>query len=385
MTLDELRYFRSREGEALLRDAEALPGDELARLARLRRRFPADRCRAAMALLAARARAGRKFSRAEEMAFDREGLEQASGEAISAYRAKRYRAYGQVADLCCGVGGDSIGLAGSADVVAVDVDPARAGMTRWNAAVHGLDERVRAVAADVTAWIPEAEALFADPGRRREGRRLLSLGDYEPPVDLDHLLRAAPNAGIKVAPGIAYAEIPEGCEVEFISESGSCREAVLWFGGLRTGAERRATVLPSGASLVAKAVEPAPTGAPGVYLIEPDRAVIRAHLIDQLAGDLGAWKLDPEVAYLSCDRAVDTPFATCFRVRETFRFGLKRLQAYLRDADIGRVEIKKRRFPMEPDEVRRRLKLRGAGAATLVLTRMQDHPTVVVCDRLGHP
>jgi hypothetical protein len=384
MTLDDLTYFRTPEGRALLQAALAIPGDELAKLTRLRKRFPADRCRAAMALLEARERGRGKFTRADEMAFDREGLEQASGEGISAYRAKRFGAFGRVADLCCGVGGDTIGLAVTAgtEVIAVDLDPARAGMARWNAAVYGVDDQVRTVVADVSRWMPCADALFADPGRRKEGRRVRSLRDYLPPVDPSRLLGAAPHVGIKAAPGIAYEEIPEACEVEFISESGSCKEAVLWFGDLRTAADRRATVLPGAASMVAGDASPAPVQAPGSYVLEPDRAVIRAHLIDQLAGDLGAWKLDPEVAYLSCDHPIDTPFAVSFQVRDVFRFGLKRLQGYLRHAAIGRVEIKRRRFPMEPDALRHRLKLNGDGHATLILTRVGEKPTVIVCDRV---
>ena len=63
MTLDDLRYLRSAEGEALLREAQDLPGDELATLTRLRKRFDGDRCRSTMALLAARERGKRKFCR----------------------------------------------------------------------------------------------------------------------------------------------------------------------------------------------------------------------------------------------------------------------------------------------------------------------------------
>ena len=383
MTLDDLRYFRTDEGEGLLREAQDLPGDELAKLTRLRKRFDAGRCRAVMTLLQARERGERKFSMADEMAFDREGLEQASGEVISAYRAKRYEGKRRVADLCCGVGGDTIGLAGVTEVISVDRDPARTGMTRWNSAVYGVGGRVETVVADAAGWLPDVEALFMDPGRRRDGRRLLSLADYLPPVDLAHLSGVTTEIGIKVAPGISYDEIPDGCEVEFISESGSCREAVLWFGGLRTMADRRATVLPGGETLAARPSEPAPVRAPGAYVLEPDRAVIRAHLIDVLAGGLGAWKLDGEVAYLSSDSPVETPFATTFQVREVFHFGLKRLQGYLRDAGIGRLEIKKRRFPIEPDELRRQLRLGGEGEATLILTRIGEKPTVIVCDRVG--
>lgn len=379
MTLKELRYLAGSGGRALLREAGEIPGGDLARLTKLRKRHPSERCRAAVTLLALRERAAAKFTRAGEMAFDREGLEQASGETTAAYRAGRYRGAGLIADLCCGIGGDSIALAGVADVLAVDRSPGRVGIARWNAGVYGVAGRVRGIAADLSRWLPGADAIFMDPSRREGGRRFLALADYRPPVELDRLLSVAPHAGVKVAPGIPYKEIPDGCEVEFISEGGACKEAVLWFGNLRSEAARRATLLPGGASLTHRPSEAAPVAPPGAWLYEPDRAVVRAHLIGRLAEDLGAWKLDPEVAYLSADRCVDTPFARAYRVADVFPFGLKRLQGYLNTGHIGRLDIKKRRFPMQPDELRRRLKLEGDRQATIVLTRIADRPTVIVC------
>jgi hypothetical protein len=107
--------------------------------------------------------------------------------------------------------------------------------------------------------------------------------------------------GIKVAPGISHEEIPADCEVEFISVNGECREAVIWMGALKSHAEVRATVLPGGQSLIKGQVEPVGCAAISEYLYEPDRAVIRAHLVEQIATEIGARKLDPEVAYLTAD------------------------------------------------------------------------------------
>ena len=379
MTLTDLQYFASPEGQDLLLAASDLSGDDLARLTRLRKTYPPDRCRAAVTLLTLRERAGAKFSRAADMVFDRDGLEQASGEIIAAHRAKRYRGYGRIADLCCGVGGDTGWLAAVAEVVAVDIDPNRVGMTRWNAAVYGVGDRVRGVCADGSQWLPEVDALFMDPARREGGRRFLALADYRPPVRLDWLQSVTPHIGIKVAPGIPYSEIPDGCEVEFISESGACKEAVLWFGRLRTDAERRATLLPSGQTLALRSTPEIPIRPPGGYIYEPDRAVIRAHLVEQVAEDLSAWKLSADVAYLSSDRCADTPFARCYRVIDVLPFNLKKLQRYLSTARIGRLDIKKRRFPLTPEALRLRLKLKGDGHLTLFLTRIADRPTVIVC------
>ncbi len=379
MTLKDLRYFATPEGRGLLQAAAETPGDDLVRLTRLRKRFPPARCRAAVALVALRQRAGAKYTRSADMVFDREGLEQATGETIAAYRARRYRGFGRIADLCCGIGGDTTALAGVGEVLAVDRDAARVGMALWNAAVCGVAGRVRGIAADLSVWMPAADALFMDPARRKGDRRFLSPGDYLPPVHLERFLAVTPHIGIKVAPGIPYGEIPPDCEVEFISEAGACKEAVLWFGKLKTDAGRRATLLPSEETLVFRPFPEAPVNPPGAFLYEPDRAVIRAHLIDQLAEDLNAWKLDPQVAYLSADHRVETPFARCYRITDIIPFGLKRLQNYLNTHRIGQLEIKKRRFPLTPEDLRGRLKLKGEARATLVLTRIADRPIVVVC------
>ena len=47
---------------------------------------------------------------------------------------------------------------------------------------------------------------------------------------------------------------------------------------------------------------------------------------------------------------------------------------------IGTLDIKRRRFPMEPDEVRRQLKLKGSKRKTCILTRFGDDPIAIFCD-----
>ena len=379
MTSSDLRYFSSAEGRTLLREMEESPGDDLSRLTRFRKSYPPERCRSALTLLTLRQRAHSKFSRAAQMAFDREGLEQATGETISQYRSIRYQNYTTVADLCCGIGGDSIALAEHADVLSLDSNPDRIACMRWNVRVNDVSSQVKGICTDVSSWIPKADALFFDPSRRRNNRRIRNLRDYSPPVQLDRLRLTTPHIGIKVAPGILYSELPKDCETEFISENGFCKEAVLWFGDLQTCSTRRATLLPSAETLVHRPTEEADVHTPGSYLYEPDRAVIRAHLIDQLALDINAWKLNPQVAYLSSNSQIDTPFAKCFRIEDVIPYSVKRLQSYVNARNIGRLEIKKRRFPLEPEALRKRLKLKGDQQAIFVLTRIGSALTTIVC------
>ena len=378
MNKDDALFLASEDGRKLLQAVTKIPGDSIAKQMKLRRDYPAERVRAALTLWDVRERARSKFGHADEMFFDRDGLEQASGDVIAAHRAKRYATFDRVADLCCGVGGDSAALAKLAKVTSVDIRPERTVMTRLNVEANG--QSVQIVCADVRHWSPNCEAVFIDPSRRESGRRVTKLGNYAPCIDDLAWLKPALAIGMKVAPGINHEEIPAGCEVEFISVNGECREAVIWMGALKSHAEVRATVLPGGQSLIKGHVEPVGCAAISEYLYEPDRAVIRAHLVEQIATEIGARKLDPEVAYLTTDRLCETLFARPYRVLDSFPFSVKRVQAYAEVHGIGILEIKKRRFPMTPDEVRKKLKLKGSEKRTLILTRIGREATAIFCE-----
>jgi hypothetical protein len=348
---------------------------------------------AALDLALLRHKARVKFTRAGEMFFTRQALEQASAEIVSRYRARRFARYGRVADLCCGIGGDALALAAHVQVLAVDVDPMRARMAEANACVYGVGERLHVECADVTTCsLPKEIAIWADPSRRVEGRRVFSIGDYRPPLsELVRLEKSAPGAGIKLSPGVDYAELDallgsEPYEIEIISVRGEAREAVLWLGELCTE-RRRATLLPGQHSLtIHPLTEPVPVTPVKNYLYEPDAAVIRAHLVEHLALRIAATKIDEQIAYLTADVVVETPFAAAYRVREVMPFGLKRINRRLRTMSIGELVIKKRGLAIDPEQFRRRLRYGvGTDKVVLVLTRVRDKPTALICQALPNP
>jgi hypothetical protein len=260
-------------------------------------------------------------------------------------------------------------------------------MAQENVRLYGHGRRFRALQADLLELSPlPVEALFADPGRRDElGRRIYSVHQYRPSLSfLDAWRDQTPHQAVKISPGVAYEELPPGVEVEFISVGGEVREALLWFGDLRSSASRRATLLPGEHSLIADESAAIGTGAPQSYLYEPDGAVIRAHLVQELGCLLDATKIDDAIAYLTADHSLPTPFARCYALDDYFPFQLKRLRAYLRERGIGDVTIKKRGSPLDPDELRRRLRLRGDGHCIIFLTKVQGQATVLVGRRVGH-
>jgi SAM-dependent methyltransferase len=381
-----LERLLSDQGRALLAELPAGPidPDEALRLgSRLRERHPAELVAAALAQRELRERARAKFALAGRMWFTREGLEQASAEPLARHRAERYSGLPWVADLCCGIGGDLCALAPGRDAVAVDLDPVHLRMARENARVHGAGE-VGAVCADVRDLrLPRSLGVFVDPARRAGGRRLPA-GQSRPPLAWCLGLgdRVA-GVGIKTAPGLPLDRVPPGWEVELLADRRELKEAVLWSPALAT-AGRRATVFPGPHTLAADgpaagAGPAVPCAPPGAFLLDPSPAVTRAGLVEELARDLGAWKLDPQIAFLSADQPLRTPFGRLLRVDASLPWTLKGLRQALRERGVGTVEVRKRGSAVDAADLTTRLRLRGDARAVVVLTRVADRPWALVC------
>lgn len=385
MDLATFHALRADEGQRLLAAIAARGLTEANTLAlgtELRRRYPAALVAAAMTQARLRARARDKFGAdAARMYFTQAGLEQATSGPVAAHHATRYRAGMRVADLCCGIGGDLRALAAEHAVLAVDRDPLTTAIAAANMAALGLSNRATVICDDVTTIdLKGYDAAFLDPARRTAERRVFNVAEYQPPWSfIAALAGRIGNVGVKVAPGIPHALIPPGAEAEWVSLGGEVKEAALWFGALRDGTTaRRATLLPSGATLAASATAPPPVARPRRYLYEPDGAVIRAHLVAEVAALLDGALLDPTIAYITSETLTATPFARAYAIDAAMPFNLKKLRIILRERGIGHVVVKKRGSPLAPEALERDLRLTGAASCILFLTKVAGAHTVLI-------
>ena len=398
----ELERLRTVPGRALLAAAIAGvdAGEDVLALATWLRRDGSDPALVGAALTQARlrVRARVKFGAdADRMYWTAEGLEQATRAVVAIHRAGRYAAIGaaRVADLCCGVGGDLTALARAGlPVLGVDSDPLACAVARANVEELGLADLVDVRLGTVeSADLSGCDAAFVDPARRSSGRRRFDPEGYSPPYSYALSLAArVPATGLKVAPGIPHDLVPPGAEAEWVSVDGDVKEAALWFGPLTAmPGRRRATLLTERSGSVGDegaitlvddpSVARPPVAPAGRYLHEPDGAVIRAGLVAEVAAGLDGWLLDPTIAYVSTDSEARSPFTRVYLVEEVVPFQLKRLRAMLRERGVGDVIIKKRGTAVEPEELRRRLRLDGDGPTrTLILTRVAGDPIVLLAD-----
>jgi hypothetical protein len=194
---------------------------------------------------------------------------------------------------------------------------------------------------------------------------------YTPPWSFVERLLTRP-ACVKTAPGIPHERVPAPVEAEWVSFEGDVKEAVLWSPQLATTRHRATLVAARGLATLTSEDDPgdAPIGPVGRFLYEPDGAVIRAGLVTAVAALVSGRLVDEHIAYVTADTPAPTPYARGYEVLEELPYQEKQLRSALRQRGVGRLTIKKRGVAVVPEQLRKRLSLRGDAEATLVLTRV---------------
>jgi SAM-dependent methyltransferase len=387
--LDSFRWLLTEPGQRLLGQAGEVTADgadTLQAQAALRRTATSGQVAAALTQVELRRRAEPKFGElAARMYFTPDGLEQATRLPVSTHRAARVSASGAatVIDLGCGIGGDLVAFARAGLTAAgVDLDPVRVAVAETNLQVLGLGGAVTVADATTVDTTPFSVA-YADPARRSASGRTFHVDQWTPPWSFVQTLLARDSC-VKLAPGIPHSLVPDEVEAEWVSDHREVKEAVLWSARLAT-TRRRATLIGDGglATLTDEDDPGAGVGPVEAFLYEPDGAVIRAGLVTAVAAGVTGHLLDEHIAYVTSVRELRTPFARGYRVLEEVPYREKPLKAALRARGVGRLTIKKRGVSVVPDELRKRLALRGDAESTLVLTRVAGKGTALLVEPLS--
>ncbi len=388
---------------------------------------------AALTQASLRAEARPKFGDfAQKMLLTRDGLQQATRLHVAARHAQRFREAGltHAADLGCGLGGDAMALASlGLKVVAVEADETTAAAATMNLLAFPEADVLHTTAEEFMVRhgpLPEGWGLWLDPARRDAGRGHSGSGSasrvwdpeaFSPPLSfVTELAAAGVPLGVKLGPGLPHELIPEGCEAEWVSDDGDVVEVVLWFNALARRAGDK--VLPRAATVLRseegrrRAVEltshrradegPEEASLPGdasrrpeagEILYEPDGAVIRAGLVQDLAEVFGGELLDEHIAYFTAPQEYDgelAPLARGYRVEQVMEFSTKTLKHWAQDEGVTSLEIKKRGVDVVPEQLRqqvlggRKKPAKGAPKVhrTLVLVRTGEERVAAVVQPL---
>lgn len=390
MEPDLARWLVSAEAEpALTLAGEQVDPSSLVAAQRLRRDFPPDHAAAALTQIELRRKGVSKFgAEAARLFFTPGGLEQATRGSVADWRAMRLRSAGAVSivDVGCGLGADSLACAAQGiSVTAIESDEVTAIFAAAN-----LGPEAKVLHADATAGVGARQlsealdagsAVFIDPARRTGRGRSWQVSDFTPDWGFSLGVLRGRTGCLKAAPGLPKDLIPEWVSAIWVSHRHDVVETSLWSGVGEPG-RRSALLLPAVHELPVTGRKSAGAGPIGRFLYEPDPAVIRSGGVDDLAVQLGAHRVSEGIAYLTAEECQPTPFASVFEVNQVLPYDEKALRSWVKEGQIGILEIKVRGIDVDPAVLRRRLRPKGAGTATLILTPTTSGSRAIVGTRL---
>jgi hypothetical protein len=325
-----------------------------------------------------RYRAKAKFGEfANHMLYSEAGLEQATRLPVAALHAERFRQAGikHIADLGCGIGADAMSFAAlEIAVLAIEQDEQTAALASFNLASF---PNAKVIHADAKLQDTQEMGLFIDPARReinRKGRTHIRLtpSDFSPSLDwVFEKAKTAPTA-VKLGPATDHELIPKNCEAQWVSHNGDLVELILYFGKLSRGTMRSALLIKNGERQVFDGVGEIQGEVQelGKFIYEPDNSLIRSHLLGEFAAEHGLGLISRAIAYLTGDQKFTTPWLRGFEVKQVMPLDPKAINKYVIENQIGILEIKKRGVDITPEELRKKLKLKGSGTATLIMTKV---------------
>jgi len=340
----------------------------------------------------------KKFPRASQMKFSREGLAQASSKYVAEYRTWKMRQQlGEIhksLDVGGGIGGDTIAMALRWKVISVERNPITMEMLKHNVQVYNVVKNVDFIHGDILILLDDVEfqqkledvdCIFFDPSRRSDEKRTVKIEEYDPPLSLvEKLLNFSQNVCVKIAPGVDLSRIKYDCDIEVISYKGEVKEVVLWFGKFKTSPDKSvilATKLPEKITWIQKQKRyNVPVSEPMDFIYEPDPAFIKAHLISDIAEIHNLSQLHKKVAYLTGNVFIKSPILKCYHVLSYESLDYSLINKKLNILNIGTVDLKSRGISVDLKNVHKLIRGNGRKKGLLIFTKVLNKPSGIICE-----
>jgi SAM-dependent methyltransferase len=221
---------------------------------------------------------------------NKEGLQLATPEIVAEYIAQRLKT-DIIADLGCGIGGQVIFFARKCrKVYAVDKDPEKLQYAKENCELYGVDNVEfilgDALSKQVKEKVSDADIIFSDPARPLSEKER-TLETLKPPIT--EIIRVysgiIPDLAFHAPPQMPPERLKLDCEREYLSLNGQLNRLTLYMGSLKC-CDRSAVVLPGGEKLCLSGPSQIRERSLCEYVYEPEPSVVKAGLLDELAGTL---------------------------------------------------------------------------------------------------
>lgn len=340
--------------------SENLPGTA-ANISRVAKATSPEAAQWAFTQWSLRKKARAKFTLADQMLFDRDGLEMSTHEGLAEYHASLFPAGVRVLDLTVGIGADLIAMGRRGEALGCEIDSERAQLAIHNLTVHGVKAEVwEGDFREAMDLEPESSCFYADPSRRESGRRTIDPAQFSPnPLELKDRFDRCPIGVLKLSPMLPDDFLESlGGRLEFLSYGGECREALIVL-GTESEPGRLAVLVENRVKIEAEDHYISTSIVPLSYLYEADPAAVRAHCLSTLANEFQLEHLADSNGYLVGERSVDSPWMVRYRVIDSGRGDLKEIRRSLTQLNSGTPILKQKGAGLDLQKLHKSLKSSG--------------------------
>ena len=227
--------------------------------------------------------------------------------------------------------------------------------------------------------------IYIDPSRRSDAKgKVFLLKDCLPdvPALLGTYFNHADNILIKTAPLLditaGLGELKHVAEIHILAINNEVKE-LLWI--LKKGAARCPQIVAVNMTFDTTDVfivpnEPAPhadCSFPKNYLYEPNSAVMRTGAFDAIAHHYNVSKLHKHSHLYTSDELIDFP-GRRFTIEQVLPFQKNVMKGF----ENEKMNITVRNFPLQPDEIRKKWKIKDGGNTYAFFTTNKDAEKIII-------
>lgn len=328
---------------------------------------------------------------------DRLAFEQATAKDISQWKSSLWASGVEVADLCCGMGGDSFFIRDSVHSIGVDIDENRVAFFNENMCRLGLTNK--AIVQNALEY-KGGDFFCIDPARRNAGSDK-RIGLNPPFESVLEVSKKYAGGMIKLPPAFPESELPLNSEVVYLGGANDCRECLAIFNAnLLSG---RFSELPKNnignihavsivngdvykwqfpkteLSFINLKVKNL-----GAFIFEPNPVLVRSHLFLSEAHKFGLWQIDSSLAYLSGDAPISTSPTSqkngfsAYRIIDQSGLSTGAVKTMLKKHNAGKITLKKRGVEVVPEQEIKRLAPKGENEFVLFYTRIMGEKRAIL-------
>lgn len=320
-------------------------------------------------------------------------IEQASSEATGNYKSKLATGT-KLIDLTGGFGVDSFYFAQHSLVTHVETNEELSAIAKHNAEKLGATD-IKFIHGDGIDYLRETnetfDTIYIDPSRRVKTQKVFRLSDCQPDAaaSLPFLLSKAPRIIIKTSSLLdiksGLNELQNVSEIHVVSVQNDCKE-LLWIIDRDFAGEPLIICTALGEKCKQyhfrlseeKSISVPNYSDPETYIYEPDVALLKAGCFKLLTRDFGISKLHTNTHLYTSNELRDEFVGRKFRLLEAWDF-----KTYQSAAPVTKANIICRNFPLSPEDLKKKYKIKDGGNDYLVFTTGPDKNLLVLhCKRL---